>query len=202
MPQLTNRQMKAQQTKQRILVTALSLFSQKGYDNVTVDEIVSTSGASKGAFYGHFNSKYEIFLEKFKEIDNFYIHIEEELKNISTAEEKIVQLALRQMDYLKEELGDELMRTLYINALTPDAHNFLADRNRSLYVIIEQILKEGQTSGELDPAFNSNEITLIISRCMRGTLFDSFIFTEKIDLDKEIEQMLRLIFSGLKMSHQ
>ena len=105
MKPLTPRQIKAQETKKRILETALELFSQKGFDKVTVDEIVNTSNDSKGAFYVHFQSKYEIFLEKFKEIDEFYATFIKSLPEELSAGDKIFRLTESQMTYLRDGLG-------------------------------------------------------------------------------------------------
>ncbi len=50
------------QTRQRILNAAISIFAQKGYHDTRVDEIVTKSQTSKGAVYFHFPSKQDIFL--------------------------------------------------------------------------------------------------------------------------------------------
>lgn len=50
------------ETRQRILNAAINIFSQKGYHNAKVDEIVEASNSSKGAVYFHFPSKQDIFL--------------------------------------------------------------------------------------------------------------------------------------------
>jgi AcrR family transcriptional regulator len=49
-------------TRERILDAAIHVFSNKGYHNARVDEIVEISETSKGAVYFHFPSKQEIFL--------------------------------------------------------------------------------------------------------------------------------------------
>jgi TetR/AcrR family transcriptional regulator, transcriptional repressor for nem operon len=50
-------------TKQHILDVALKLFLQKTFKEVTMLEIVKTTGLSKGAFYHYFSSKEELFSE-------------------------------------------------------------------------------------------------------------------------------------------
>ncbi|MCM3669383.1 TetR/AcrR family transcriptional regulator [Mesobacillus maritimus] len=57
--------MKKTNLKERIIETALNLFEQHGYHGVTVDQIVSESGTSKGGFYHNFKSKDELL---------YYIH--------------------------------------------------------------------------------------------------------------------------------
>lgn len=51
-----------QGTKDRILDAALSIFSNKGYHDTRLDEIVEESQTSKGAIYFHFPNKERLFL--------------------------------------------------------------------------------------------------------------------------------------------
>lgn len=48
-------------TKNRILVTALHLFAQKGFDAVSTSQIADALSITKGALYRHFESKQAIF---------------------------------------------------------------------------------------------------------------------------------------------
>ncbi len=49
-------------TRERILKAAIEVFATKGYHDAKVDDIVSESHTSKGAFYFYFPSKRDIFL--------------------------------------------------------------------------------------------------------------------------------------------
>ena len=49
-------------TRERILDSALNIFSRKGYHDTKVDEIVSDSHTSKGSIYLHFPNKEKLFL--------------------------------------------------------------------------------------------------------------------------------------------
>jgi len=53
---------KNQDTRYRILNAAINIFSQKGYHNTRMDEIVAAAETSKGGIYFHFPSKQDIFL--------------------------------------------------------------------------------------------------------------------------------------------
>ncbi|MBT2583444.1 TetR/AcrR family transcriptional regulator [Planococcus sp. ISL-109] len=195
----TLRQQKALETKQRILRTALALFSAKGFDHVSVDEIVRESATSKGAFYGHFASKYDIFLEKFKEIDQFYSEFQQNLPDELPAEDKIRKLAIAQMMYLREELGRDGTRALYAYALTPSVDNYLSDTERPLYAVLESFISAGQKSGELASTASAKRLTMLLSRSMRGTLYDWAIFDGDFDLAAEIDEWLELLFTGLRV---
>jgi AcrR family transcriptional regulator len=50
-------------TRDRLLDAAMDVFARRGYHGTTVDDIVASSGTSKGAFYHYFPSKQGIFIE-------------------------------------------------------------------------------------------------------------------------------------------
>ena len=48
-------------TKERILTTALALFARDGYEAVSVSDIAKALGITKGALYRHYKNKRDIF---------------------------------------------------------------------------------------------------------------------------------------------
>jgi len=48
-------------TKEKILVAALQLFSVNGYEAVSVSQIAGELGMTKGALYKHYKNKRDIF---------------------------------------------------------------------------------------------------------------------------------------------
>lgn len=60
MDKMTKRAMQARETQLALITTAKKLISERGFDNVTIDEICSACGVSKGTFYHYFKTKYDI----------------------------------------------------------------------------------------------------------------------------------------------
>ena len=48
---------KGERRRQELLQIAYRLFTEKGYDNTSVDEIIAAAGIAKGTYYYHFPSK-------------------------------------------------------------------------------------------------------------------------------------------------
>jgi AcrR family transcriptional regulator len=48
-------------SRQRILQSAAKLFTAKGYDNTSIDEIMASANMTRGAFYAHFANKSELY---------------------------------------------------------------------------------------------------------------------------------------------
>lgn len=59
-------------TKERILREALRLFSQKGYDAVSVEQIAGAVGIKAPSLYKHYKSKQDIFNDIFEETAKRY----------------------------------------------------------------------------------------------------------------------------------
>ena len=54
-------------TRARLLSAAVDVFVERGARRVTVDDLVSAAGYTRGAFYSNFGSVEEVLLEAFKE---------------------------------------------------------------------------------------------------------------------------------------
>src|SRR5262249_46680380 len=52
-----------QRTRDRIVQSAQALFNLRGFDEVTIDDIMTSAGLTRGGFYPHFDSKGELYSE-------------------------------------------------------------------------------------------------------------------------------------------
>ena len=50
-------------SRERILNSALRMFSEGGFEQVTIDKVMTNAGLTRGAFYAHFSSKEELYAE-------------------------------------------------------------------------------------------------------------------------------------------
>jgi AcrR family transcriptional regulator len=56
-------QQRSEETRTHLLEAAVRLFGRQGYEASSVAEICAAAGVSKGAFYHHFPSKHEVFMQ-------------------------------------------------------------------------------------------------------------------------------------------
>ena len=100
-------EIKSKRSKDKIIQVALTLFSNKGYKETTMADLVMATGLSKGAVYHHFKSKEEILqLLMEKETIAFSTFLEELTKNEAVSStNRLLQL----IDYI---IGSENMKQL------------------------------------------------------------------------------------------
>ena len=87
-----------EQTREKILQSAARLFTQQGFDNVGIDDVMAHAGLTRGAFYAHFHSKSELYAEA------------------------IVTAALTAQSTLLAALPERATRSQVVNAYLSDTH--------------------------------------------------------------------------------
>ncbi len=57
---------KGEQTRQRIVAAAATMFNQRGYEGASLSALMEATGLEKGGIYRHFSSKEELAAEAFE----------------------------------------------------------------------------------------------------------------------------------------
>lgn len=87
-------QKRSLQTKQKIILCALKVFAEKGYYNVTVDEIAKSTGVSTGIAYRYFKNKKDILIAVakyfFQNIQNSFSY--DDFKSFETIEDMVIYI--------------------------------------------------------------------------------------------------------------
>jgi AcrR family transcriptional regulator len=196
---MNKKQLQGLKTKQRLLDVAIELFEEKGFQTTTVDEIIEKANSSKGAFYTHFKSKHDIFLEKFKEIDEYYENeIVQIIENISLNKDKLAVFFHLQMKYIENDLGWDVVRTIYEVELNTERESFFLIPDRPLYRILKKIFKDGQENGEFRTDLTPDDMLKIALRVMRGILYDWSIHKANFSLEKEQEILFSMMINEFK----
>ncbi|WP_342544648.1 TetR/AcrR family transcriptional regulator [Lysinibacillus sp. FSL W7-1291] len=203
MESLTSRQKKALETREKLLKTSLDLFNKYGFEHVSVEQITKACYVSKGTFYTHFPSKYDVILEKFMELDQFYSTVEKNIDPSLSASEKILFVYQQQMNYLTKVVGKDLLRTVYTAAMTNQVEqdHYLINPQRKIFQIMNTYIEEGIRQGEFRQDVSAPNIQAIIRRCMRANVYDWLIHSEDFDLASEMAQFTTIVLDGLK-SHK
>jgi len=87
------------QQKETILETAINLFTQKGYAETSITDIVNTAGVGRGTYYQLFKNKEDLLLECADRVFyELYSHVWEKLKNET---DMMKRLQIRFEEYIK-----------------------------------------------------------------------------------------------------
>lgn len=198
MSEQRKKQRRGEETQKNILNTALKLFAEKGYDKVTIDEIVKKSKTSKGSFYQHFTAKSDIFLTRFAEVDIYYVEFYKSFADEMPPLEKLTLFFQKVMKLLDEEMGKDLMKVIYSSALNSAEHTYFLNSNRALFKIIAKLVEDAREAGQLDNSYSNHEVTTLITQSMMGTIYHWGINNSDESLESLSIPISRTIIEGLK----
>ena len=184
----TSRQKQALATKQKIFSCAVSLFAQKSYENVTVQDICSEAEVSVGAFYHHFKSKENILDEGYRLFDQ---NSEEAWRNghPESPLEAIHFLILGQARSM-ENMGAPAALQYFKNQLS-SSEKYILNPDRFFYRTIRQSVEDGVSAGILsgDPAAITEDILGIT----RGIIYDWCLHSGSYGLSERSQRMVDMI---------
>jgi len=110
---------KSEQTYERVLVTACELFVERGYEKTTMRDISKASGLGLGALYYYFNSKEDVVISFYEQIN---LQVTEEFRsvkrpfNMAQGFEKYMQLKLKALAEHRN-----LLRVIMKESVDPDS---------------------------------------------------------------------------------
>lgn len=138
----------------RIAQTAGTLFSEKGINNTSMDEIAKNAGYSKATLYVYFKNKEEIvsFLA-LKSMSKLKDVLVDALDRMKHSKDAFLSMCFALVDYQKE-YPDFFDRTLnYIRIDTSEADNSLLNQTykigEEINLTLEKYLEVGIQKGEL-----------------------------------------------------
>ncbi|GAB1482619.1 hypothetical protein MASR2M78_14350 [Treponema sp.] len=177
----------ARKTKNAIMESALSLFKEKGFDAVTIEEITQKAGVAKGSFYTYFATKSDIIVDEFWKIDAFYgAWASANLKRYKSADEKLIAFTKAQMKYVQDVIGNQNLKILYANqVLQPGSDKIISSTARQWVLIIKTIIAEGQDKGEYRTDIDAERLAILFNRSARAVLLEWCIQDADFDLIKE-----------------
>lgn len=195
MKKLTSRQKQAIATKLRITQVATKLFKLKGFDRVKVQDICKTAEISTGAFYHHFKSKSEIINTAYEQVDILVID-RLEAKSFCSNLDKLLFL-LGEGANMMEELGWVFVSEIYKNLLSIEG-KYSTKPDRYISLEVKSIVEDSLKSGELNNCISSLDLTMIIMRISRGTIFDWCLNEGSYNLKSTMGFELNLVLSNFK----
>jgi AcrR family transcriptional regulator len=194
MPKIT--QLRREARRQQILDAALASFSEEGFHQTGLAEIVRRSGLSHGAIYGYFSSKDDI-IEALAD-DR---HQREALLNAAASETRdpldgLHRLVRAYATWLSDPNGIHRRRVgvhVWAEALRNDRVRALVvsgiDAPR---VTIRSLIQSGQRSGQISTRVNADAVARALIALFQGLVLQ-VSWGEKIDVDvcvTAIDQML------------
>lgn len=183
-------------TRNRILDAALDVFSNKGYHDATVDDIVAKSDTSKGSIYFHFPNKQTLF---FALVDKFANLLERRVMEAIAEQDSGIErvraaliTCLDTFSSYRRLAKIMLVQAVGLGTTFEDKRIEVADR---FAVLIKVNLDELVTSGEIQPIN-----TLIVAQIWTGSIYEMvirWIYLGQPTPDEILETLIPLLLRSI-----
>jgi AcrR family transcriptional regulator len=164
------RQRRAAETRLRLFRCALQLFAERGFPNVTVEDITEAADVGKGTFFNYFVSKDHV-LGVMAEIQ--LGKVQEAATLAESGKHTIYSVLHRLFRRIAEEPGrsPDLARALISSFLASEGVRRLIDGHMSEgRKMVAQLVAAGQKRGEIDTRLKKDKVALQLQQAFLGTL--------------------------------
>lgn len=195
------RMIQSQNTKQLLYDHATRLFKEKGYYNVSIEEITKSAGVSVGAFYHHFASKDDIVLlwadHLDKEYSDFYTKMQLESKYEDVLY-KIKSMILYSIE-IYSFLGREFTTVSYSYMMKePKACSRMVNPERSFYKIMKELVEKGKSEGVIIKTISTEQMVKDIVMVGRGAILDWCINGGNQNITERSTTFVNSYINGIK----
>ena len=184
------RETKKKKTRQAIMDAAIRLFSEKGFEKTSVDELAKEAGVGKSTIYGYFHTKNEIFLAFCEDqVDFVFTDLAQKRDPDASLQEQLLTLFMGQFRYVTKNFnfGRILAREMvFPKELTIEKSNDLSERYLSaLGEILTKAILRGEQRDDLELLYISGHFYAFY------LLVLSAWYERRFQSEQEIEQALR-----------
>ena len=163
------RQARAAETRKRIVAAAKRLITEKGFENVSIEDIAKEADVSTGSFYTYFKKKEDV-VEELNQL-NFYrlAEITNDMKDKGLKD----RLKYYCYEFLAEieRVGIEICRQWVRNNITPVEMEISGKKTTKYnhdYLAMKSLFTEGIRRGELSAATPVDELALYFNAQLYG----------------------------------
>jgi len=190
--------LRSKTTKDSILKAAAICLAEKGYDKTDVDEICKKASVTKGAFYHHFSSKQELFLEM---LDLWMKRVASQLDLNELKPKNTLELLLSIPGKFKpvfEEVDKQLpiFLELYIKSISdPELNKIVLKSYNDFLTFFTVTIKKGIREGSIKKV-NPDDAAKVLFSLAIGLLMQGLLNPENEDWVELSKKSIRLILAS------
>ena len=172
---------KGKSTEERIKKEAMKLFLERGYKDVSMQDICNATGLSKGGLYRHFSSKSEILLSLVE--DERKADVSERI----ACREPAVQILTDYLDlfYRNMLMSDQSLAYALFEYASMEKDNPLMENSRTDSSLWKELIEYGVETG----AFNAIDYRMVMNTLLfayRGIR----LWSRAVDIGEEIPESI------------
>ena len=185
---------KGAQTRERIVETAATVFSERGFFGSSMTDLLAATGLQKGGLYNHFASKEQLALAAFDwAVGSVERRYERALAGVPGAVDRLLAIVgvIRGLVEDKALPGGCPILTTAIEA--DDTMPALRDRARDAMTrwqrLIGSTVKAGVAAGELRPDADPYTVATLVTATLEGAVFLCKLYDDPVHMRRAVDHV-------------
>ncbi|MCP4129508.1 MAG: TetR/AcrR family transcriptional regulator [bacterium] len=185
----------------QIMEIASELFSVKGYNATSLDDILKAAGIAKGTFYLHFEGKFDL-LDKIidEKLEMFYGYVK--VLDISAPGpiDEIRQLYLTVAATITQMEDFKKFSRLLLREYMGVDQSILNKVNAFFETVVsmtEEYLSKAQEEGRVKPELDTEIVAYSVVGAVKELFFRWAIMDQEIDIENTVNNTLDLFLHGM-----
>ena len=186
------REQRKVETRRAICDAAVQLFSEKGFDTTSIEDIAHAAGIGKTTIYGYFSNKDEIFLNYCDEqLNDAFSQFKNDRIEGRPVLEKLVRFFMFKFVFVvsNPEFSRQMMREMFFPRHTNDQ---VKQHDQRYFVILDTIFKDAQEQGAIAAEHDRFKLTVHFFSLYLGIV--TGWFKGYISSTDEAEEAMRTLF--------
>jgi AcrR family transcriptional regulator len=202
MKKLNNKNLRSQETANRILYQAMRIFLEKGYHGTSIDDITRAAKLTKGALYWHFHSKEDLLKRIIEEYEGRFL--DGMIQAVNEVKGTILDKIERYFRYNAAFAYYNRELCVSFDTLAAElvgAHHGIEAEFRRIYKKYQNFLSNLMVQGKKERFFkkeiDENLSALVIIAFHVGILFQWSMNKDEIDGKAYVNMFKKIMLKGL-----
>jgi proline racemase len=165
-----NKEVEPESVRSRIVKAAWTLFDKKGYDETTLEEVISGAEVSEKEFYKYFSQKEDLEHTLGDLFDRKYAELMVSMSPKLSYYEKLLYLNKELFALIEDHVPLNLISHIYVSE--PDERREMLNHERLYYKLIPRLMEEGQQAGEFNLEEPAEALAENYATIERGLIYD------------------------------
>jgi TetR/AcrR family transcriptional repressor of nem operon len=189
-------------TRERIVGSARVMFNRRGFDQVSIDEVMKHAGLTRGGFYNHFASKQALYAEAIRSFSSCNPFA---LESASLGRRRTPQEAARRLAelYLSDAVLDDVDQHCPLIALPADAARAGVKPRAAYTLVVSRMLAVFRAALPASDRRASMKAQLVVNLCVGSMVIarttDDPVLRRSLR-EAALEHAFRLLGEGTKPS--
>lgn len=196
----------AEETRQRILSAAETVFYERGVAHTTLEMIATEAGVTRGAIYWHFKNKLHLFTEMHERVNLPMREMFFQVIQDGNDEDSLSALENFCVDAILNIHNDERLRKVYTVILLKceksSSMEALSERNlqtrRELTSALAAYFSRLRDRGQIRCSVSGDMLALAFHSYMIGIFMDYLSAPESYNMPEDARALMRVFFDPLR----